>query len=1413
MSSSGNTIGILVPQPSAPAMVSQGSANPPEPLTNAAGPVDVIEMVADVASSALSLVAPDSAAANVADAVSDVVSLASMVPGLPSVRLPSRKMVSGFGGGSGAGSDGGVVTSGHGHCIPCKVAAAIGNPVNAVLGIKVLFDETETDFAFDSPLPLVWQRSYYSDQIGNGWLGQGWSLPFSMRLVRTADGFLYIDEQGREISLPDISDEADEPYSAADDDEDDLYEEEAAQRPASAEEDPYGLDNAYFDPYEQIFFSQISDDLYQIASPDGGARLLFAEVDSGCGIYQLVAQLDRNGRHIRLCYDDNGLPHSIYDGSGRHFQPVFSSIRLHDNDPDFDPAGERDVFVSEDERFYVNRLTSITFNGKELVRYDYDGYGDLTAVYGRDGKKLRGFAYRSHIMVEHNQPDGLVSRYEYDRYDTDGKVLKSSNNLGEEWTFDYRKDHTVVTDALGRTEVYGFDENRELVYRIDADGQRSDSERDDYGRITVERDPLGRETRYLYDTEGNVIAITAPDGSSTQIDYHETLNLPVAVNDPAGRITAYDYDKRGNLISITDSAGYTTSYGYNAQWLPETITDALGKTRRLQYDTLDQLVCFTDCTGETTRFGYTEYGDLETVTDALGHTTRHHYDAAGNPVRTDYPDGSHETFEYDRLNRLTAHIDGLGAKTAYELAVDGLPLKRTNALGHTFAYAYDKARRLTVLTNENGETYRLDYDPTDNLIQETGWDGKITAYGYDAAGQLVQQTEYGQSTDKGRLKNRPETWHIHHFKRNILGQLLEKQSRKVSSRNGQSKDEGISRTRFEYDPITGNLTKARNQHSSVELAYDELDRLIGETTVHNGQSATVGYQYDPLGNRIRTILPDGRPIDYLYYGSGHLHQISLDGEVITDIERDKLHREIQRTQGSISSLYDYDPMGRLKSQHTIQNGTQTLHGKQNPLAGGAVNRRYAYDKAGNLIQSADQRSGVLNYVYDKIGRIQEARNSQSGRSETFAFDPAHNILDIPTSTPSPAGEGRGEGKTTAPISDDTKTQGRLKSPANPNLTAGNRLKEYNGIEYTYDALGNLIYRQLPDGENQYYQYDLENQLVRAEIKKPAGNTEIWTYAYDPFGRRLSKERQDKLAWTSTDPKRTHFVWDGSRLLQEYTYKGSYTYIYTDQDSYEPLAQIFDNAKDGKQYLAYFHNDQIGIPREMTDIHGNLLWYGEYTAWGRLKKDERVYKDAHQPFRLQNQYFDEETGLHYNLMRYYEPEAGRFVNQDPIKLIGGDNLYQFAPNTQEWIDPLGESGYRLRKSMESQGMFRPASSWQTHHLIPQAVWKENKAFFNSIGMKGKGLGRDSWTNGLYMPSTEADARSSLREFFHRGSHEKYSKEVRDVLKDIQEEFRRGEITATQARKRVQDLQKSLKKRLSKSISVGGCASANSPKRLN
>ena len=91
---------------------------------------------------------------------------------------------------------------------------------------------------------------------------------------------------------------------------------------------------------------------------------------------------------------------------------------------------------------------------------------------------------------------------------------------------------------------------------------------------------------------------------------------------------------------------------------------------------------------------------------------------------------------------------------------------------------------------------------------------------------------------------------------------------------------------------------------------------------------------------------------------------------------------------------------------------------------------------------------------------------------------------------------------------------------------------------------------------------------------------------------------------------------------------------------------------------------------MTDKDGNLLWFGDYYGWGKLKSKTKISGTAHQPFRLQNQYADRETGLHYNFLRYYEPDARRFMNQDPIGLLGGENLYQFALNVQRWNDPKG-----------------------------------------------------------------------------------------------------------------------------------------------
>ena len=275
------------------------------------------------------------------------------------------------------------------------------------------------------------------------------------------------------------------------------------------------------------------------------------------------------------------------------------------------------------------------------------------------------------------------------------------------------------------------------------------------------------------------------------------------------------------------------------------------------------------------------------------------------------------------------------------------------------------------------------------------------------------------------------------------------------------------------------------------------------------------------------------------------------------------------------------------------------------------------------------------------------------------------------------GEGRGEGKTTAPLSDGL------------NAVPDNRLKTYNGTTYYYDHFGNLIHRELADGEVQNYFYDLHDQLVKAEVFKKDGTKEAWAYTYDALGRRIGKGRLKNKEVSDGLEDETGFVWDGSHLLQEIHPDGRYTYIYTDPDSYEPLAQVHNwTTKDGEscQETHYFHCDQIGIPREMIDKDGNLVWFGNYTGWGRLKEETKVTDSAYQPFRLQNQYADRETGLHYNFFRYYEPDAGRFVNQDPIRLEGGENLYAFAPNTQTWIDFLG-----LEKILTKGVIYRSGSN--------------------------------------------------------------------------------------------------------------------------
>ncbi|EDP9826600.1 Rhs family protein [Salmonella enterica subsp. enterica] len=299
-------------------------------------------------------------------------------------------------------------------------------------------------------------------------------------------------------------------------------------------------------------------------------------------------------------------------------------------------------------------------------------------------------------------------------------------------------------------------------------------------------------------------------------------------------------------------------------------------------------------------------------------------------------------------------------------------------------------------------------------------------------------------------------------------------------------------------------------------------------------------------------------LKHLYYGSGHLQQINLDREVISELVRDHLHREVLRSQGKLDT-------------------------------------RRQYDAAANLL---DRRSGEAG----------------TGRSNVIPF---------------------------------------------------NRITSYRGLHYRYDGHGRTVEKQTRSG-TQRYRYDAEHRMVEVSLSR-GGAEERYGYVYDALGRRTEKHRLDKQG---KPYNRTMFLWDGMRLAQEFRPEGSSSlYIYSDQGSYEPLARVDKSGPDEPGVVLYYHTDVNGAPEEMTDGRGNIVWEAGYQVWGNLTHEKET-RPVQQNLRFQGQYLDRETGLHYNLYRFYDPDIGKFISGDPISLKGGINLYAYAPNPLSWIDPLG-----------------------------------------------------------------------------------------------------------------------------------------------
>ena len=232
-----------------------------------------------------------------------------------------------------------------------------------------------------------------------------------------------------------------------------------------------------------------------------------------------------------------------------------------------------------------------------------------------------------------------------------------------------------------------------------------------------------------------------------------------------------------------------------------------------------------------------------------------------------------------------------------------------------------------------------------------------------------------------------------------------------------------------------------------------------------------------------------------------------------------------------------------------------------------------------------------------------------------------------------------------------------------------------------------------------YTYTWQPNGMLGSVTRPDGK--VVTFKYDALGRRIEK----------TFNGRVHrYLWDGDVVLHEWEYAETerpqpivaengdvsfdrpeptdnlVTWVY-DTDGYVPTAKLVN----GKRYGIV--SDYIGRPVQAYDEHGTPVWQADYDIYGNLLnlKGNRKFL----PFRQLGQYEDEETGLYYNRFRYYDPNTGGYISQDPIGLAGGNpTLYGYVSDSNSWVDEFGLKG--------DHHQIPKIPGHQKHHIIPQST---------------------------------------------------------------------------------------------------------------
>ena len=866
------------------------------------------------------------------------------------------------------------------------------------------------------------------------------------------------------------------------------------------------------------------------------------------------------------------------------------------------------------------RVTGLSLGGVPLARYAYDGGGRLAEIINSAGRPL-SMSYDDAGRVA-GYTDRNGSSYLYS-YDSSGRCVAGESPSGAlSAAYEYRDGATLWTDAAGAVTEYAIDASARIAAVTDPLGGVTRFAHDARGRVISETDPLGRVTRYSFDDSGNLASVTRPDGETARAVYDDRCQA-VELHE-AGRSVRYqEFDDLGNLASVTRPDGSVIRYAYDEAGHLAAVTGPDGAVTSVECDALGLPVAVTAPGGAVTRYERDQFGRVGRVTGPSGGVTAITWTVEGRPLTRTFPDGSAESWAWDAEGNLVRHVSPGGASTSYEYGPFDTVTAVTGPDGTRTVFGYDGELRRTSVTHA-GLTWSYAYDAAGRLAAETDYNGALTRYELDAAGQVRRRV-------------------------NAAGQAVSYEYDPLGNVVTQATGDEV--TTFGYD-AAGDLVLARNPAAEVIIERDALGRVTSESC--NGHAVTT--TYDAAGRVTGRTTPSGAASWWAYDGSGLPASLSAGGQSLRFGHGPSGRETSRELPGGMRLAQDWDALGRMTGQVLTAGpapGSGPGAGPGSPTV--LQQRQYDYSPDGYVTGITDLMTGARAFGLDRAGRITTVTGT--GWAEQYAYDPAGNITSAswPAAPELPAGG---------------------PAPAGPHDVSGTLTLQTGSIRYHHDAAGRVVRRskkrisRKPD--TWHYQWDADNRL--AAVVTPDGTT--WRYAYDPLGRRVLKQR---ISSSGEVLAQTRFTWDGLVLAEQAELPAGdangetvTTWDYQ-PGTFTPLTQATRTSlRDTPQEIidaefCAIITDLTGTPSELVATDGTLAGHQQHTLWGTTYWHPG---GASTPLRFPGQYADDETGLHYNNQRYYDPASGTYLSPDPLGLAPAPNPHAYVTNPHVLVDPLG-----------------------------------------------------------------------------------------------------------------------------------------------